>query len=64
VLYDQLHTYVPPEVAEMGGDAMEAGEGWPYGELDIFGTPSSMNIVDDRPPKARSGFGAVKDVKD
>jgi hypothetical protein len=55
VLYDQLHPNVPPEVAEMGAGTAGVGEGGPYGELDIFGAPPSMNIVDDHPPEASSG---------
>jgi hypothetical protein len=64
LLNDQLHPNIPHEVAEMGVGAVEAGEGGPYGELDIFGAPSSKNIVDDRPPEANSGSGATKDVED
>jgi hypothetical protein len=64
VFYDQLHPNVPPEVAEMGAGTAGAHEGGPYGELDIFGAPSSMNIVDDRPSEARSGSGATKNVED
>jgi hypothetical protein len=59
VLYDQLHPNVPPEVAEMGAGAERAGEGGPYWEMDIFGTPPSMNIMEDRPPKASSVSGAT-----
>jgi hypothetical protein len=55
---------VPPEVAEMGAGVAGADEGGPYGELDIFGVPLSMNIVDDRPPEASSGSGATKNVED
>jgi hypothetical protein len=64
VLYEQLHPNVPPEVAEMGAGAAGAVEGGPYGELDIFGAPPSMNIVDDRPPEASSGSRAAKNVED
>jgi hypothetical protein len=64
VLYDQLHPNVSPEVAEMGAGAAGAGEGGPYGELDIFRAPPSMNIMDDRPPEASNGSGATKNVKD
>jgi hypothetical protein len=64
VLYDQLHPNVPPEVTEMGAGTAGVGEGGPYGELDIFGAPPSMNIVDDHPPEASSGSGATKDVDD
>jgi hypothetical protein len=52
VLYDQLHPNVPPEVAVGAGASGAAGVG-PYGELDLFGAPPSMNIVDDRSPEAR-----------
>jgi hypothetical protein len=62
VLYDQLHPNVPPEVAAMGAGASEAAGGGPYGELDLFGAPPSMNIADDRSPKAGSGAGAAKDA--
>jgi hypothetical protein len=34
----------------MNAGAVGAGERGPYGELDIFGAPPSMNITDDRPP--------------
>jgi hypothetical protein len=64
VLYDLLHPNVPPEVAEMGADAAGAGEAGPYGELDIFGAPPSMNIMDVRPPKASSRSGATKNMED
>jgi hypothetical protein len=61
VLYDRLHLNVPPEVAAMGaGTSGEAGGG-PYGELDLFGAPPSMNLIDDRSPKVGSGAGAAKD---
>jgi hypothetical protein len=64
VLYDQLHPNVPLEVVAMGAGAVgAAGEG-PYGELDLFGAPPSMNIADDCSPKASSGAGADKDVED
>jgi hypothetical protein len=64
VLYDQLHPNVPREDEEMGASATGAGEGGPYGELDIFRAPPSMNIVDDRPPEASSGSRATKNVED
>jgi hypothetical protein len=64
VLYDQLHPNVPPKIAAMRAGASGAvGEG-PYGELDLFGSPPSMNIVDDRSSKASSGAGAAKDADD
>jgi hypothetical protein len=55
---------VPPKVAEMGASAVGAGEGGPYGELDLFGAPTSMNIVDDRPPEASGGSRATKNVEE
>ena len=62
MLYDQLHPNVPPKVAKMGaGSAGEVGGG-PYGELDLFGAPLSMNIVDDRSPEASSEARAAKDA--
>jgi hypothetical protein len=64
VLYDQLHPNMPPKVATMGaGSAWVVGKG-PYGELDLFGAPPSMNIANDRPLKATSGAGAAKDTDD
>ena len=62
MLYDPLHPNVPPEVAPMGAGASEATGGGPYGELDLFGAPPSMNIADDRSPEAGSGVGAAKDA--
>jgi hypothetical protein len=64
VLYDQLHPNVSPEVATMGAGASGAACGGPYGELDLFGAPPSMNTVHDRSPEASSGAGAAKDVDD
>jgi hypothetical protein len=61
VLYEQLHLNMLPEFVAMGAGAEGAAGGGPYGELDLFGDPPSMNIVDDRPPKASSGVGADKD---
>jgi hypothetical protein len=55
---------VPPEVAAMGAGASGAAGGGPYGVLDLFGAPPSMNIVDDRSLEASSGAGAAKDVDD
>ena len=49
---------MPPEIAAMGAGASGAAGGGPYGELDLFGAPPSMNIVDDRSPKASSGAGS------
>jgi hypothetical protein len=31
------------------------------GELDLFRAPPSMNLADERSPKAGSGAGAAKD---
>ena len=62
VLYDQLHPNVPLEVATMGASALGAAGGGPYGEMDLFGAPPSMNIVDDHSPEASSGAGAAKDT--
>jgi hypothetical protein len=64
VLYDQLHPYVPPEVAKIGAGVAGAGEGGPYGGLDIFGAPPSMNIMDSRTFEASSGSRETKDVED
>jgi hypothetical protein len=61
VLYDRLHLNVPPEVAAMGARAFGAASGGPDGELDLFGAPPSMNLADERSPKAGSGGGAAKD---
>jgi hypothetical protein len=62
VLYDQLHPNVPPEIVAMGAGASEAASGRPYGELDLSGAPPSMNLADDRSPKAGSRVGASKDA--
>jgi hypothetical protein len=45
----------------MGDGVVGADEGGPYGELDIFGAPPSMNVTDT---EASSGSGATKDVED
>jgi hypothetical protein len=55
---------VPSEVAVMGAGASGAAGGGPYGELDLFGAPPSMNIADDRSPEASSGARAAKDADD
>jgi hypothetical protein len=60
VLYDQLHPNVPPEVAAMGAETSAAASGGPYEELDLFGAPPSINLADERSPKAGSGAGAAK----
>jgi hypothetical protein len=59
MLYDRLHPNVPPEVAAMGAGPSGASNGRPYGELDLFGAPPSMNLEDERSPEA--GSGAAKD---
>jgi hypothetical protein len=46
---------VPPEVAAMGAGPSRAANGGPDGELDLFGAPPSMNLADERSPKAGSG---------
>jgi hypothetical protein len=60
VLYDQLHPNVPPEVAAMGTGASGAAGGGPFGELDLYGAPPSMNLADDCSPKVVSVAGAAK----
>jgi hypothetical protein len=55
VLYNRLHSNVPPEVAAMGAKTSGAASGGPYGELDLFGAPPSVNLADERSPKAGSG---------
>jgi hypothetical protein len=62
VLYDQLHPSVPPDIAAMGARTSGAAGRGPYGELDLFGAPPSMNIADDRSPKTSSGAGAAMDA--
>ena len=62
VLYDQLHPNVPPEVAAMGAGTSGAAGGGPYGELDLFGAPPSMNLADERSLEASCGVGAAKDT--
>jgi hypothetical protein len=64
VFYDQLHPNVPPEVVAMGAGTSGAAGGGPYGELDLFGAPLSMNITDHRSPEASNGVGAAKDADD
>jgi hypothetical protein len=61
VLYDRLHPKVPPEVAAMGAGTSGAASGGPDGELDLFGAPPSMNLADERSPKAGIGARAAKD---
>jgi hypothetical protein len=55
VLYDRLHPNVPPEVAAMRAGPSRVANGGPDGELDLFGAPPSMNLADERSPKAGSG---------
>jgi hypothetical protein len=62
VLSDKLHPNVPPEVAAMGAGTLGEAGGGLYGELDLFGVPPSMNLADDRSPKAGSGAAAAKDA--
>jgi hypothetical protein len=52
---------VPPEVAAMGAGPSGAASGGPYGELDLFGAPPSMNLADERSPEAGIGAGTTKD---
>jgi hypothetical protein len=59
VLYDRLHPNVPPEVAAMGARPSGAANGGPDGELDLFEAPPSLNLADERSPKA--GSGAAQD---
>jgi hypothetical protein len=61
VLYDRLHPNVPPEVAAMGAGPSGAASGEPDGELDLFGAPPSMNLVDERSPDAGSGAAKNED---
>ena len=59
MLYDRLHPNVPPKVAAMGAGPSGTANGEPDGELDLFGSPPSMNLVDERSPE--DGSGAAKD---
>ena len=61
MLYDQLHLNVPPDVAAMGARTSGAAGGGPYGELDLFEAPPSMNLADDRSCEVGSGARATKD---
>jgi hypothetical protein len=50
VLYSQLHPNVPADPVRMGaGPSGAAGEAL-GGELDLFGPPPSMNLVDEWSP--------------
>jgi hypothetical protein len=62
VLYDRLHPSVPPEVVAMRAEPYGTADGGPDGELDLFGAPPSMNLADERSPKA--GSGRAKDEED
>jgi hypothetical protein len=62
MLYDRLHPNVSPEVAGMEAGPSGAANGGPDEELDLFGAPPSMNLADERSPKA--GSGAAKDEDD
>jgi hypothetical protein len=61
VLYDRLHTNVPPEVASMGAGPSGIANGEPDGELDLFGAPPSMNLANERSPDAGSGAANDED---
>jgi hypothetical protein len=45
----------------MGAGPSGAASGGPDGELDLFGAPPSLNLIDERSPKAVSGAGTAKD---
>jgi hypothetical protein len=62
VLYDRLHPNVPPDVAAMGAGPSETTNGGSDGGIDLFGAPPSMNLADERSPKA--GSGTTKDEED
>jgi ATP-dependent helicase YprA (DUF1998 family) len=52
VLYSRLHPDVPADPVAMGaGPSRIAGEE-PDGELDLFRSPPTMNLADDRSPAA------------
>jgi hypothetical protein len=46
----------------MGVRTSGVAGGGPYGELDLFGAPPSMNLAYDRSHKASSGAGGAKDT--
>jgi hypothetical protein len=48
ILYDRLHPNVPPEVVAMGAGPSGTADG----ELDLLRAPPSMNLADERSPKA------------
>jgi hypothetical protein len=62
VLYDRLHLDVPPDVVAMGAKPSGTANEGPDGELDHFRPPPSMNLADERSPKAANG--ATKDEED
>jgi hypothetical protein len=45
----------------MGARTSGEASGGPYGELDLFGAPPSMNLADDHSPEVGSGAGVAKD---
>jgi hypothetical protein len=50
---------MPPEVATMGARLSGVANEGPDGELDLFETPPSMNLADERSLEA--GNGAAQD---
>jgi hypothetical protein len=62
VLYDWLHPNVPLDVAAMGVGPSRTTNGGSNGGIDLFGAPPSMNLADERSPKA--GSGTTKDEED
>jgi hypothetical protein len=62
VMYARLHPNIPVDPVAMGaGPSRTTGEG-PYGELDLFRPPPSMNLADDRSPAI--GNEETKDDED
>jgi hypothetical protein len=62
VLYSRLHPDVPADPVAMGvGPSGTSGEGTD-GEIDLFRTPPSMNMADDRSPT--TGNDETKDDED
>jgi hypothetical protein len=62
VLYSRLHPDVPADPVAMGvGPSGTSGEGTD-GEIDLFRTPPSMNLADDRSPT--TGNDETKDDED
>jgi hypothetical protein len=62
VLYDRLHPNVPPDVIAMGAGPSRTVNGGSDGGIDLFETPPSMNLADERSPEA--GSGTSKDGED